>query len=142
MPSFYKDPQIKNHLCTSGVVVRDGKVLLGNRVYHDANVWVGPGGRCDEGETPEDAVLREVHEEIGVIDARIVRNLGEKDGAYQNEAGRDRVIVFEIATDQEPRLMEPEKFKEWRWFGVNEIPENLPTPEDREFFIKALNGAK
>ena len=140
MKSFYKDAAVRNHLCTSGVVIRDGKVLLGNRLYHDADLWVGPGGRCDEGEAPEDAVLREVAEEIGVTDARIVRKLGEKDGAYADETGRDKVFVFEIATDQEPRLMEPEKFKEWRWFAIDEIPENLPTPEDRAFFIKAIEG--
>ena len=134
MKSFYKDPADRNHLCTSGVIVRNGKVLLGNRVYSDANMWVGPGGRCDDGESPEEAVLREVREEVGVTDARIVRKLGEKDGA----AGKDRVIVFEIATEQEPKLMEPEKFKEWRWFGIDEIPENLPTSEDRSFFAKAL----
>lgn len=139
MKSFYKDASIRNHICTSGVVIRNGKVLLGNRLYHDANVWIGPGGRCDEGESLEDAVIREVQEEIGVTDARIVRKLGEKDGSCRDETGKDKVIVFEIATDQEPRLMEPEKFKEWRWFGLNELPDNLPTPEDREFFMKAVS---
>lgn len=140
MPQFYKNPvPPRNHLCTSGIVVRNGKVLLGNRLYHDADVWVSPGGRCDEGETPEAAVLREVAEEIGVTDARIIEKLGEKRGAYEDENGRDQVVIFKIGTDQEPKMMEPEKFKEWKWFGLDEIPENLPTPEDREFFKQALN---
>ena len=137
-PKFYKNYSVKNHLCTSGIVVRNGKVLLGNRIYHDASYWVSPGGRCDENEKPELAVIREVTEEIGVTDAKIVSRLGEKDGAYSDESGRDKVIVFKIATNQEPRLMEPEKFKEWRWFGLNELPDNLPTPQDKDFFKKAI----
>lgn len=138
-PKFYKDYSVKNHLCTSGVIVRAGKVLLGNRVYHDASYWVSPGGRCDVNEKPETAVLREVAEEIGVTDAKIILKLGEKEGAYSDESGKDRVIVFEIATQQEPRLMEPEKFKEWKWFGIDEIPNNLPSSQDKDFFEKALN---
>jgi 8-oxo-dGTP pyrophosphatase MutT (NUDIX family) len=34
--------------------------------------WALPGGRCDEGETPVEAVLRELHEEVGL-------RLGEDD---------------------------------------------------------------
>jgi 8-oxo-dGTP pyrophosphatase MutT (NUDIX family) len=31
-----------------------------------SNQWALPGGRCDEGETPEIAALRELHEELGL----------------------------------------------------------------------------
>jgi 8-oxo-dGTP pyrophosphatase MutT (NUDIX family) len=30
------------------------------------NQWALPGGRCDEGETPAQAALREMHEEVGL----------------------------------------------------------------------------
>jgi ADP-ribose pyrophosphatase YjhB (NUDIX family) len=43
----------------------DGRVLLSRR--GDLNVWNLPGGRLDNGERLEEAVVREVREETGVI---------------------------------------------------------------------------
>lgn len=48
----------------TGYVVRDGKTLL---VKHKKlGMWLPPGGHIDDGETPDEAVLREVLEETGL----------------------------------------------------------------------------
>ncbi|HIC45035.1 MAG TPA: NUDIX domain-containing protein, partial [Sulfurimonas sp.] len=36
------------------------------------NIWQFPQGGIDEGETPEDAMFRELEEEIGTRDVKIV----------------------------------------------------------------------
>ena len=37
----------------------------------------------------------------------------------------DVVFVFKAETTQEPKLTEPEKFSEWKWCKVSEIPSNF-----------------
>lgn len=51
-----------------GVVIdAEGRVLLREPANHfDGYVWTFPKGRPDEGETPEEAALREVLEETGI----------------------------------------------------------------------------
>jgi 8-oxo-dGTP pyrophosphatase MutT (NUDIX family) len=43
-------------------VIHGGKILL---VRHPDRGWEFPGGHVEEGETPEDALMRELQEEVG-----------------------------------------------------------------------------
>ncbi len=58
-----------------GIVLKDGKILLGRRnVKPEINKWTLPGGRIEKGELLEDAVLREIKEETG-FDVEIIKFL-------------------------------------------------------------------
>ena len=43
----------------------DGKVFVGNRLDQTVESWQMPQGGIDKGETPKEAVLRELKEEVG-----------------------------------------------------------------------------
>ena len=61
------DPAPRPVLAASIAVFRGGKVLLAQRGKAPAfGLYSLPGGRVERGETLHDAVLRELHEEVGI----------------------------------------------------------------------------
>lgn len=108
------------------LVVKDQKILLGLRNYNpdkwkEISVWTLPGGRCEEKETIEKTLTREVLEEIGIDDLDIIEFLGIYPGSKEG----DIVYVFQCNTNQEPQLLEPQKFSEWKWTEISKIPSNF-----------------
>ncbi len=48
------------------IIKKDGKLLLIKRVKQDMTYWVFPGGGVEDGESCEQALIRECKEELGV----------------------------------------------------------------------------
>lgn len=107
--------------CATGAIVKDGHILLGLRNYtpdkwKDISVWMTSGGRCDEGETLEQTLRREVKEEVDIDDLEIKDFIAEIPGSKEG----DDVFIFFCTTKQDPKLMEPEKFGEWKWVSFED----------------------
>ena len=107
------------------IVVRGGKILIGERLSgHGAGTFEIPGGHLEFGETFAEAALREVREETGLIDLAVrgIVSLAN-DIAYNKH-----YVSIGVCVDchkGEPVAAEPTHSRNWRWYGVHELPEPL-----------------
>lgn len=118
-----------------GVMIKDGgKILLGHRVarYRDTggiyepDSWTLPGGKQEYTETAVEAAIREVKEETN-INLHNLKVFGVSDDIQPD---RHFVTIQFIAEGYsgEPKVMEPNKLDEWRWFELSSLPKNLYSP--------------
>ena len=62
--------------CAGGIVLDAGRLLVIRRGREpSAGTWSIPGGRCEPGEAPRDACVREVAEETGLL-VEVLRSAG------------------------------------------------------------------
>ena len=107
------------------VIVRDGRILLLLRKkYPEKGCWSIPGGKVEFGETVEEALLREVKEEIGV-EARIVSSLGVTNHILRSEGIHFVAPRFLVSIAGNPKNMEPSCHADMRWFPLDALPENV-----------------
>ena len=70
MPNTGADPA-RVHV-VAGVILRDERILVTrrHREAHQGGLWEFPGGKREPGEAPEQALRRELREELGIEVAR------------------------------------------------------------------------
>src|SRR5947209_3256518 len=74
-----------NEVSAGGVVVRRTRRVLEVCLVNDGRYWGLPKGNVERGETPEQAALREIEEEVGLPAQRlrVVRELTPSDYVYR-----------------------------------------------------------
>lgn len=79
-------------IVAAAVIIEDGRVLLTRRQegQHLAGFWEFPGGKLEDGEPPEAAVVRECREECG-IDVEVEDIL---DVTYYRYPEKDVLLLF------------------------------------------------
>jgi 8-oxo-dGTP diphosphatase len=106
-----------------------GDALLGLR--GDADFWGQPGGGVEPGETPWDAVVREIHEETGIV-ARVERLAGLYCWPQQNE------LIFSFCcTAIGGSLQTSDESRDVLFFAPDALPPNL-LQEHRQRLLDTL----
>lgn len=125
-------------MVTAGAVVQDerGRILLLNHVFRAGSGWGIPGGFIEKGEQPEEALRRELREEIGMelehAEIAFVRTLKKP---TQIE------IIFRCRTRDQTGQKSME-IKSAEWFTLDELPSKL-SEDQRQLIRRALkDGAK
>jgi 8-oxo-dGTP diphosphatase len=132
----HSSSEAKVQTVTAAIIGRDGKVLIARRPITDnlANKWEFPGGKVEDGETPEACLARELKEELG-IEVHIGAFLGES--LYHYEQGSIRLLAYQTCwTDGR---LEPTVHAEIRWASLPELDLYEFAPADVPFVKKLLN---
>jgi mutator protein MutT len=89
----------------AAVIERDGKVLITRRPEgtHLAGLWEFPGGKPHRGEALEEALRREIREELGAA-ITVLGRLDTVDWTYPDK--RVRLAFFRCSMEGEPRALE------------------------------------
>lgn len=132
--------QRRLHFATLGVkalVINDKQeVLLVEHTYTDG--WHLPGGGVHPGETPYEAMCRELKEETGLI----VLESAPLFAIYTHEInGATDYPVLYIVNSFEiiPKIAPCAEIKQMGWFGLGSLPENTK-PHTRQRVKEALQG--
>ncbi|MFS4460112.1 (deoxy)nucleoside triphosphate pyrophosphohydrolase [Bdellovibrio sp. HCB2-146] len=116
-----------------------GKILIVRRGpdQSGAGHWEFPGGKIEVGEAPEQALLREIEEELG-IRIRVRNFIGEEVHHYPTKSIRLKVYWAETS-DEELQLTEHDAFK---WLEPDQIPVQDLSAADRPFVEKIRQGRR
>lgn len=77
----------------AAIIMKDDKVLIAQRAEGQklAGKWEFPGGKMEDGETPEEYLKREIKEELD-IDIEVEEFFGES--IYHYESGLIRLVAY------------------------------------------------
>lgn len=113
------------------VLVKGNKILLSRRYnsgFQDGLYSFPAGHLGEDEETLSQAMVREAREEIGVeidsADLELVHVIHRK----QREPTNERRINFFFTAKKwkgEPKIMEPDKCDDLRWFELDSLPDNI-----------------
>ena len=118
---------VDNSICdvrTVGVLVRDGKILVQRE--RGGNEYALPGGHLEDSETFEDAVIREVKEEMN-IDVKVIDYVGMNNDMNCEERFYHCEIVggeIKFGGEELERCCDS-NYYEIRWVDVDDIDEDM-----------------
>lgn len=122
-----------------GLIVRDGEVLIGQRRPDQpmALLWEFPGGKIEPGETPEQALVRELDEELS-IHATVGEPVTRIRHNYRHGGAVDLrfFAVREFAGEIVGRI-----YQQVRWVKLDDLPSYEFLAADRKL-IRDLAAGK
>jgi len=121
-------------------LLRGNRVLLiRKRKGFGAGKLAGVGGRLEPGESPEEAAVREVAEEVGVR-VRRLEGVGVL-RFYSTLPEPDWIVYVFVSREFEGRPV-PSDEAEPAWFRVDELPYDEMWEDDRVWLSYALAGRR
>ena len=118
-------------------MILDGRILIAKRNADDKlpNKWEFPGGKVEDGETPEQCLRREMREEFQ-IDVEIGEYLGESVYHY----GHGSIQLLAYRTFWKSGVISPKDHDDFRWVSQDELKNYDFAPADIPFVEQLRRG--
>lgn len=98
----------------------DGNILLVQHKYQEG--WFLPGGKVSRHESDEDALRRELREELGIETVSNIKKLGEYTNTYEYK--KDIIVVFVVrGFSQKPK--KHFEIEDQQTFNPQNLPEGV-----------------
>ena len=144
----------KYRSCVGMMILNDtNKILVGRRLDHPSGFWQMPQGGIDDDEKPEEAVWREMMEEIGTNNAKLIKSTNQW---YKYQIPKETLktlpwgekyigqkqkwFAFRFTGKEEDinvNTNNPE-FSEWKWILHNSLVDNI-VPFKRKLYKNVLS---
>jgi 8-oxo-dGTP pyrophosphatase MutT (NUDIX family) len=135
---------VKQARSAGGVVfTRDSRVTQVLLLKHESGKWMLPKGTIEAGETPEEVALREVREETGLSNVRLVSDLGEERYFFfwrSEDTYYDKTVhyyLLEFLGGEEPVPQTEEGFVACEWASLDDALDRIKYKETREVVRRA-----
>jgi len=124
-------------------LLKDDEILLAMKKRgFGVGKWNGVGGKVNEGESVEDAAIREIKEEIGVaVDRSNLQNFGTLKFSFEDNHEWDNFCHIFLIRHWSGELSESEEMRP-KWFKANELPFSEMWIDDPLWLPRVLAGEK
>jgi len=125
-------------LVSAGIIYRDGQVLVGQRRKWDRHSlkWEFPGGKVEHGESPAQALVRELREELQ-IEAVAGCEIARYHHEYPSGSSVHLLFFAVLEFTGEPR---GRVFEQIRWTNLHELPSLDFLEGDLDFVRRLARG--
>jgi len=128
---------LKTVKVVAAIITKDDKIFATQRGYGDfKDGWEFPGGKVEEGEKPEDAIVREIREELGA-EIKVTGFLTTVEHDYPTFHLSMDCFWAELKAGTEMVLLEHEAAK---WLAMNELDSVAWLPADVKV-VEAIRSA-
>ena len=120
-------------IVVAALILRDSKILVCQRRRDDTHSlqWEFPGGKVEPGEIPQEALVRELREELG-IEATIGRELFRTRHRYRESGQALELLFFQANVDRSASLQNL-VFERFEWADPSALPNYDFLQADEEF---------
>ena len=129
-----------------GIILNpDKKIVL---VEQYGQTWSLPKGHVEKNETLEETAFREIYEETGITNLKLIKKLGHyqryrisKDGGHDKSELKNLHIYLFYSTEKQLKAQDSDISKV-AWFSILDVEEQLSNKEDKVFFKSIINKIK